>query len=253
MDDVTFFRVMRGEDNPGHLVDKSLLHGAQPVVEMASDPSDMRDNYPLLYGVVRGMRAKRVLEIGVHDGTSTMALLKAVAEVGGHLVSIDEAEVPVARALADQFGTAGSWTLLRGNSHTLLPEMVARGEKFDAAFVDGDHSFEGARQDVADVERMLNVGGVLLTHDNTMMVDNVDNEKPFGHRGQAACGFLGREMVVGATIWSGVFFPFGRGLGVWRRKADMLAEIEAETDRMRGLGWWPAVGGGSAVDGGGSK
>jgi predicted O-methyltransferase YrrM len=238
MDDVTFMRVMRAEVNPGHLLD-GVSPSGQPWAELSPDPSDMRDNYPLLYGVVRGLRAQRVLEIGVHDGTSTMALLKAVSEVGGHLISIDEAEVPVAVALAKKFGMTEAWALLRGNSHVLLKKLQANGECFDAAFVDGDHSLPGVKQDVADVEQMLKPGGVLLTHDNTMMVDNVDNNKPFGQRGQPACGFLGREMVMGETIWSGLFFPFGRNLGIWRRKADMLAEIEAQLDIDRERGWWP--------------
>lgn len=241
MDDVTFMRVVRGEVNPGHLLD-GVAPSGQSWAELSPEPSDMRDNYPLLYGVVRGLRAQRVLEIGVHDGTSTMALLKAVSEVGGHLVSIDEADVPVAKALAEKFGLTAYWTFLRGNSHILLKEMHARGERFAASFVDGDHSLPGVRQDVAEVEKMLEPGGVLLTHDNTMMIDNVDNDKPFGHRGQAACGFLGREMVAGQTCWSGVFFPFGRNLGVWRRRADMLAEIEASLDCDRQRGWWPEEG-----------
>lgn len=52
-----------------------------------------------------------------------------------------------------------------GDSRVKVPEVVARGDKFDYILVDGDHSKDGARTDLANVYPMINQGGVIVFDD----------------------------------------------------------------------------------------
>jgi predicted O-methyltransferase YrrM len=153
LDDALFLRFARGEENPGDLT--GLPH---------HDSEDMAGNLPILYALARGMGG-RSLEIGVDDGTSTLALLKAADEVGGSVVSVDDGRsghLPCARALAERFGYRHLWTLVCGDSRTLT---LARQRNFDLALVDGDHTEAGASSDIAVVAPLLRPGGLLLVHD----------------------------------------------------------------------------------------
>ena len=52
--------------------------------------------------------------------------------------------------------------LITGSSHVILPGMR---HQFDVIYVDGDHSTNGAMQDLDDCSRLLAPGGVLLADD----------------------------------------------------------------------------------------
>jgi len=95
----------------------------------------------LLYSVTAAARAKRVLELGTCVGISTAYLAAAARAQSGTVITIEGA--------AD-FSAQGKKTLLeaglaeQGDFHVgliedELPEILARGERIDVAFVDGHH------------------------------------------------------------------------------------------------------------------
>ena len=217
LDDATFMNMWRIPQEGG-------INPAKLVSENATDSFHMNPNYPFLYGITKGMAAKNVLEIGVHDGTSTLALLKAVSETGGHVTSIDLSECPIAKKLVSHFELSEHWTFVQGNSHTLLESLSRNGNKYDVIFIDGDHTYEGAKSDIDYCETMLRECGVLLTHDNWMVTADVDNNKPFGQKGIKGCGFAGLDMLSGDK-WTGVVFTFGFNMGIWMRREDCKGKI----------------------------
>jgi 16S rRNA G966 N2-methylase RsmD len=221
LDDTTFGKMARGPESGGINAGRDL---PAEIAARATDTNDMRENLWLLYSIVRGMNAKRILEIGTFDGTSTMAFVKAASEIGGHVTSMDWSDVPVAEALVKQYGLEKHWTFMRGDSHELLPKLHAEGRVFDAILVDADHSAKGARQDIIDSERMLAPGGVLFTHDNWMVASDHDWSKPAGQRGLPGCGLVGKEMLA-SKDWTGVILTFGSNLGIWRRRSECDNEI----------------------------
>jgi predicted O-methyltransferase YrrM len=237
LDDKKFLDITRGTSNPGR---EEL---PAEIATYATDTSDMRQNLPILYGIVAGMGAQRVLEIGTSDGTSTLALLKAVSETGGRLTSIDIVDVPVAQALVEKYGLAPHWTFLKGDSFEVLTRLRAEQEAappdaprdYDVILVDADHTRAGATRDFAEASKMLRKGGVIFTHDNWMASSDHDFSKPFGQRAIEGCAFLGHELLIGDE-WVGVVFPFNCNLGVFRRKAECVGEIAAAIDESRKLG-----------------
>src|SRR5271154_3951256 len=151
LDDQTLLDITRGVRNPGRELPPQLT-------QHATDTADMRQNLPILYGIVAGLGAQSVLEIGTSDGTSTLAFLKAVSETGGHVTSIDIADVPVAKVLIEQYGLTARWTFLQGSSHDVLTRLVQENRVYDAIFVDGDHTRAGATRDFAQASRRLRKG-----------------------------------------------------------------------------------------------
>jgi predicted O-methyltransferase YrrM len=96
-----------------------------------------------------------VLEIGVHCGISTTALLAGLEENGGHLYSVDMH--PSCRYV--WYGHP-QWTFSCPWSGDSSPEGT-----FDVAFIDGDHSYDAVADDLFHTYPKMNKGGIILCHD----------------------------------------------------------------------------------------
>ena len=109
-------------------------------------------------GVLSELKPSLAVEIGTAEGAS----LARIAEHSREVHAFD-LERPV-RA------PAANVTLHLGDSHELLPrflaELAERGRSVDFALVDGDHTAEGVRRDVADLLDSPAVDRtVILVHD----------------------------------------------------------------------------------------
>ena len=102
--------------------------------------SDMQDHLPMLFSAARG----QCLEIGTRYGVSTAALLAGIEEHGGHLISLD------INNCAGVFRGHPQWSFIQGDSHTMTREIKDVLRDFDVAFIDGDHTYEGALADLRD-------------------------------------------------------------------------------------------------------
>lgn len=204
--DDLFFAFTRPAEDGGVNPGRDLLDDPA-IVERACETGDMRLNLLILYALAVGADARRVLEIGCDDGTSTLALLKAAFEIDGHVTSIDLVETPVATAIITRLGLQERWTLLRGNSHDILPDLRRDEREFDLILVDGDHTYAGARADVRNAAAMLKWDGILLFHDSNMM--NAD--------GGPGCGVVPHLLLRG-TNWQGFVLPFGCDMTMFQRR-----------------------------------
>ena len=59
------------------------------------------------------------------------------------------------------------YELIEKPSEIALPELLAQGKKYDLGFIDGWHTFDHTLIDFFYLNRMLNVGGVILIDDVT--------------------------------------------------------------------------------------
>ena len=191
--DALFFDFSRGR-NPGVLVGGDY-----------TDTDDMAGNLLILYALTVGIEAQTVLEIGVNDGTSTLAFLKALHETGGKLTSVDIAPCPVAEALVKRFNYESRWRFVQQSSHEFVTD-----EQFDIVFVDGDHSAEGSRSDVRRFSPNLTPGGILLLHDCLMGESGSD-----GVLSTSTALMRGHEC-------DGCVLPFSAQLGIFRRSGEWI-------------------------------
>ncbi|MGH7232104.1 MAG: class I SAM-dependent methyltransferase [Nitrospiraceae bacterium] len=117
----------------------------------------------LLYTLVRGLKPKRVLEIGVYHGGSTAIISDALDQNGcGMLSSID----PHPDLKIDWESVAHRVVLYRGYSPAILKEVHdAAGGHFDFCFIDADHSYGGVLRDAIGVMPYMAPGSYILFHD----------------------------------------------------------------------------------------
>jgi hypothetical protein len=118
---------------------------------------------------------KRYLEIGVRRGRSVAAVVSANPEcalvmfdmwVAGY-AGMENPGPDFVRQELKHIGHCGDMKFIDGDSHVTVPLYLARNpdESFDLITVDGDHTPEGAVQDLCDVLPRLKIGGAIIFDD----------------------------------------------------------------------------------------
>jgi predicted O-methyltransferase YrrM len=124
-----------------------------------------------LYGLVRQRKARKVIEIGRYKGGSTL-LIAAAMGGEGEFWSIDLGDKesrlrssdsrPFDEQIADACRRLGLQVkLVVGDSRTI---EVDTGE-VDLVFIDGDHSYEGVKNDFERFGKRVRIGGAVLFDD----------------------------------------------------------------------------------------
>jgi predicted O-methyltransferase YrrM len=121
--------------------------------------------------LARHLRPERVLETGVARGLTTRALLEALQRNGsGHVWSIDLPPL-LEHGLSDETGAAvparlrDGWTLVRGSSRRVLPELVTQLGSVDLFVHDSMHTTRNVAFELECVWPALRPGGVILIDD----------------------------------------------------------------------------------------
>lgn len=96
-----------------------------------------------------------IVEIGIHTGGT----LHAWQQIAPIVIGIDE----------DPLGQDWGATVIVGDSHSpktvvALTKQLA-GRKIDCLFIDGDHSYDGVRQDYEMYRPLVRRGGLIAFHD----------------------------------------------------------------------------------------
>jgi predicted O-methyltransferase YrrM len=119
---------------------------------------------------------RRILEIGTCDGGS-LFLFAQVATADAHVISVDLPDGEFGGGypswktpLYRRFARPGQrLDLLRADSHdpATLSEVrsLLDGEPLDFLFIDGDHSYDGVRQDFESYSSLVRDGGLIGFHD----------------------------------------------------------------------------------------
>lgn len=99
-----------------------------------------RNEGKLLYVLAKLSGAKRVLEIGLLGGYSTMWLARAIGPQGRLVtLEVDENCVNVARKNLERAGLLSRVDIRHGDARATLEKMVSAGEQpFDLVFIDAD-------------------------------------------------------------------------------------------------------------------
>lgn len=139
-------------------------------------PVQIRDEFHDYLTLFKDKQPKTILEIGTDKGGSLFSLCK-LAPHDAMIISLDLPD-------GDERGGYPKWKdsiymmfkkdnqrllLLRGDSHSeeMLKQVqeVLNGRKFDFVFIDGDHSYEGVKQDFEMYSPLVNDGGIITFHD----------------------------------------------------------------------------------------
>lgn len=134
--------------------------------------SDINEHLLPLYSLVLWLNAKRVLELGVRTGESTLALGEGVLATGGRLYSVDIEDSPDAVRKADSCGFKASWTFVKSDDIKFglgWPKDVL----FDLIFIDTSHQYEHTKSEIEIFDPLLRPGGIMAFHDTVSHPEGV--------------------------------------------------------------------------------
>lgn len=116
--------------------------------------------------------ARQTVEVGLALGISALFLCQAVLPRAGGHVAIDpfqqESWNGAGLRTLREAGVADAVEVIEEESQLALPRLVREGRRFDFAFVDGDHRFEGVFLDLYFMTRLVRAGGLVVVDDMWM-------------------------------------------------------------------------------------
>ena len=125
-----------------------------------------------LRGWVEREGATHTIEIGLGYGVSALAVcegLRANGSDGARHVVVDPFQETRfegrGRLALEEAGFAHLVELHAEESQLVLPRLVAAGRRFDLAFVDGNHRFDGVFLDLVYLGRLVRGGGIVFLDD----------------------------------------------------------------------------------------
>jgi predicted O-methyltransferase YrrM len=143
----------------------------RPVVPDGVDPEQGR----ALTSLVAAEGANRTVEVGFALGLSCLHICAGLLCAGGaspRHVALDPTEGVHWRnaglRLVERAGASAMVDLLEEESSVGLPRLFAEGERFDLAFIDGDHRYDPAFVDLYYATRIVVPGGLILVDDMWM-------------------------------------------------------------------------------------
>lgn len=141
-------------------------------------PAQLRTEITPLLTYIKGKNIRNVLEIGSANGGTLFMIAKTV-RLNAHLISLDFGYTKFAglmllakRFLFSSFLLGGDVTLINADSHklstleTVLEKaMETTDDYIDLLFIDGDHTYEGVKQDFEMYNPLVKEGGLIVFHD----------------------------------------------------------------------------------------
>ncbi len=150
-------------------------------VAVARSDGTRHDIFPLAVSAAEGgalrnwvarERASLTVEVGLAYAISSLHIcegLLALADEGARHVAIDPLQETYFSDCGLQFlaeaGVSEMVEHLAEESQIALPRLVEEGRRFDFAFVDGDHRFDGVFVDLFYLGRLVRPGGVIFLDD----------------------------------------------------------------------------------------
>lgn len=120
----------------------------------------------MIYNAVKEMNAKRVLELGVGNGSSTIALLATVEDTGGRLISVDIVDNPWFNVntpeKVKEIGLEKYWEFIKMNDLDYAKQCE---EKFEVILVDTDHTYNQTYNEVNAFTPLMESYGEMYFHD----------------------------------------------------------------------------------------
>jgi predicted O-methyltransferase YrrM/PAS domain-containing protein len=125
-----------------------------------------------LYALVRLIEPKNVIEIGSYVGASSICIAQALADNPQpgllHCVEVEERHVTLTGDHLAEASLADRARIYHGSSQD--PGIVSSLPRSELIFVDGDHTYEGAKKDFQTYSGLLVGEGMMVYHDTVKIM-----------------------------------------------------------------------------------
>jgi predicted O-methyltransferase YrrM len=124
-----------------------------------------------LFNLVKNNRLRSAIEIGCAYGVSSLYICEALKNNSGHCVIIDPSQSRDWHNIGiNNLRKAGCdcFDCIEQPSELALPDLLREGRKFDFAFIDGWHTMDHVLLDFFYIDRMLDIGGLIVLHDSNL-------------------------------------------------------------------------------------
>jgi predicted O-methyltransferase YrrM len=142
------------------MIDTSEEHNF--IAGLKNKPYQVTEELAQFIKYIKPLNLNYALEIGAGFGGTT----EAISHFTSHLISIDSGEP---RFDVLEINKRCGFRYLQGDSHYdeahKAVEEILEGNKLDMLFIDGDHSYAGAKLDFLQFRDMIAPGGIIAFHD----------------------------------------------------------------------------------------
>ena len=185
---------------------------------------DTTDKHQLtFFALAMGISAKKILELGVRDGNSTMPWILAARELDGFVDSVDlEPTRWQCPELAQPY-----WKFTQSDAIKFLEDCVEEGTQYDLIYVDDWHSYAHVKRELELIEHMITPSGLVLLHD--LMYNN---SQPDYHMelnttdAQWAEGGPYRAVAeLDPNVWEWATIPSNHGMTILRKKSQTIRTV----------------------------
>lgn len=157
-----------------------------------------------LNGIIRKYKPKKILELGVHQGGSSIIILNAIKDIkDSHLFSVDvNGDEWIGSCVKNNFSfLLDKWTLFKGNIVAKYIENI--GKNIELAFIDTSHFEPGEILDFIIILPFLKEEAIIIFHDiDLQILESKGKEK----RNEWA------PYIIFNIIRGEKFFPSGEGI-----------------------------------------
>lgn len=141
----------------------SLSENDKILADLVALNADTSDCVPLLHAVALLKKPSHILELGVREGVSTIALLVACRKLSSSLISLDIDPCLKAHAKITDLHLRDYWIFIQADDRELL--HLWNYGKVGMIFLDTDHDLTHSAQELEICDKVLKKGGVILIHD----------------------------------------------------------------------------------------
>ena len=187
----------------------------------ANGKNDSDQHLLTLFGISMGIKAKKILELGVRDGHTTIPLLLAAIINDGVLTSVDINN----STFITPKEVAENHTFILSDAIEFLQSCVDTNTQYDLIFVDDWHTYEHVKKELKLIAKISNLKTVILLHDLMMghepyywcPITEMDGEWAGGGPFKAV-----NELNLSEFEWATI--PVNNGLTILRKRSPHLIQ-----------------------------
>ena len=172
------------------------------------------------FSIALQIHARRILELGVRTGNTTLPFLCAAQELGGMVHSVD--------LDATTFQCPGDlrvyWQFFQSDAIAWLESRVQEGAQYDLIYIDDWHSYPHVRREMELIEPMVTPSTVILLHDLMYSGAHPDyRSDPDCKDPQWEGGGPYRAVAeLDPSVWEWSTIPVNHGLTLLRKKGQVI-------------------------------